>query len=38
MLFIGLAPFSWRLGIVRSKPGKLVLGLGPLRLSLHKVS
>lgn len=35
ILMIGLAPFSWKIGIVRSKPGKMVLGLGPLRFAYH---
>lgn len=34
-LFIGIAPTSWRLGVTRSKPGKLVLAFGPLRLAFH---
>lgn len=38
LISLGIAPFSWRLGIVRSKPGKVVIGLGPLRLSLHDLS
>lgn len=37
MIFIGIAPLSWRIGLVRSKPGKRVYALGPLRLSLHSV-
>jgi hypothetical protein len=37
MLFIGIAPLSWRFGVVRRKPGKLVLACGPLRLSLHNM-
>lgn len=35
LVMIGVAPFSWRFGIVRNKPGKLVLSAGPFRLSVH---
>lgn len=35
LVMIGIAPLSWRLGVVRRKPGKLVLSFGPLRLSTH---
>jgi hypothetical protein len=37
LVLIGIAPISWRLGVVRSKPGKLVFALGPLRLSFHNL-
>jgi hypothetical protein len=37
-IFVGLVPFSWRLGLVRSKPGvKVVYGFGPFRLAFHKI-
>lgn len=35
LIMVGIAPFSWRLGVIRRKPGKLVFALGPFRLSLH---
>lgn len=35
LVLIGIAPFSWRLGVVHKKPGNPVLFLGPLRLSFH---
>lgn len=38
LVLVGLAPISWRLGIVRRKPGKLVISVGPLRLSFHNLS
>jgi len=37
LFMVGIAPFSWRLGVVRNKPGKWVGAFGPLRLSLHHV-
>lgn len=38
LALIGLAPISWRLGVVRRKPGKLVVAFGPLRLSFHDLN
>lgn len=38
LILIGIAPLSWRLGVTRSKPGKLVLAFGPFRLSLHNLA
>lgn len=38
LILIGLAPLSWRLGVVRSKPGKWVFALGPLRISAHNLA
>lgn len=36
LLMIGVAPLSWRLGVVRHKPGvKTVLAFGPFRVALH---
>ena len=37
LFMIGIAPLSWRLGVVRRKPGKLVLAFGPLRFAAHVV-
>ena len=38
-VFVGIAPFSWRLGTVRIKPGvKRVYAFGPLRLSIHRIA
>lgn len=37
-VFVGLVPFSWRFGTVRRKPGKVVFGLGPFRISFHAIS
>lgn len=37
LLLIGIAPISWRFGIVGRKPGKIVIALGPFRLSLHNL-
>jgi len=34
---IGIAPISWRLGVVRHTPYKWVFALGPFRLSIHKL-
>lgn len=38
LILVGIAPFSWRLGVVRRKSGKLVLALGPLRCCFHNVA
>jgi hypothetical protein len=39
LFMVGIAPTSWRLGVVRYKPGvKIVLGLGPLRVAFHWVN
>ncbi len=38
LILFGIAPLSWKVGVMRRKPGKLVLALGPLRLSLHDLS
>lgn len=37
LFLIGLAPLSWRFGITRRKPGKLVFALGPVRFSFHNL-
>lgn len=38
-IFLGFAPLSWRVGVIRRKPGvKLVLAFGPFRLALHNLS
>lgn len=38
LVLIGVAPLSWRLGIIRRKPGKMVLAVGPIRLSFHNLN
>lgn len=38
MAFIGIAPLSWMIGKIRTKPSKVVYAFGPLRLSLHSLS
>ena len=35
---IGVAPFSWRFGVIRHTHYKIVFALGPLRLALHDVA
>jgi hypothetical protein len=37
LIMIGLAPLSWRFGVTRSKPGKLVLAFGPFRIAFHNL-
>lgn len=37
VLMVGIAPTSWRIGMIRNKPGKQVYAFGPLRLSFHKL-
>lgn len=37
LLMVGIAPISWRFGIVRSTPYKIVYALGPFRLAVHKI-
>lgn len=38
LVLIGVAPFSWRLGVIRHKRGKLVWAFGPIRLSFHNLN
>lgn len=39
LLMVGIVITSWRLGVIRHKPGtKTVLAFGPLRFALHWVS
>lgn len=38
MAFIGIAPLSWRIGTIRTKPTKVVYAFGPFRVSLHTLS
>lgn len=38
LFLVGLAPLSWKLGVVRHKPGKLVVALGPIRFSFHNLA
>jgi hypothetical protein len=38
LVLVGIAPLSWRFGVVRSKPGKRVYAFGPFRLSLHNLA
>ncbi len=36
LLMVGIAPFSWRWGLVRRKAAvKTVWSLGPIRIALH---
>ena len=35
LLMIGVAPFSWRFGLIRHTAAKAVFALGPFRVSLH---
>lgn len=36
LFMVGVAPVSWRFGVVRHKPGvKTVFALGPFRMALH---
>lgn len=37
LILCGIAPLSCRFGVVRRKPGKLVLAFGPFRLSFHNL-
>lgn len=37
LFMIGLAPLSWRLGVIRRKPGKTVWAVGPVRFSVHRL-
>lgn len=38
LALVGIAPFSWKLGVVRRKPQKFVLALGPFRFSFHNLA
>ena len=38
MWMIGIAPFSWRLGLVKRTEFKGVYALGPLRFAWHWVA
>ena len=38
LVMIGIAPFNWRLGKIRSTPRKLVYAMGPFRFSWHDLS
>jgi len=37
LVTIGIAPVSWRLGVVRHTTYKWVFAMGPLRFSIHKL-
>ena len=37
LVLVGIAPLSWRFGVVRRKPGKLVRAFGPFRISFHNL-
>ena len=39
LVMVGVAPLSWRLGVVRDKVGvKRVYALGPFRLAVHWIA
>jgi len=38
LMMVGVAPLSWRLGLIKEKVGKVVYAVGPLRLSFHDLS
>lgn len=37
LVMVGIAPFSWRFGLIRVCFKKRVYAFGPLRLSIHNL-
>jgi len=37
MIMAGIAPLSWRLGVIRYTHYKWVFAVGPFRLSIHNL-